>query len=82
MSKNNQIVINYIPDPDYARLKAEAQADGVSLNNLVRRRLGIPDAKPGNPLGSSRKGAQQPRGKKRGVRRTKEQIQQAKEQPE
>lgn len=79
---NNQIAINYIPDADYTRLKAEAQAAGISLNNLVRRRLHIPEAKPGNPLGSSRKGAQQPKGKKRGVKRTKEQIQQAKEQPE
>ena len=79
---NNQITINAIPDPDYTRLKAEAQAAGISLNNLVRRRLGIPEAKPGNPLGSSRKGAKQPKGKKRGVRRTKEEIEQAKEQPE
>lgn len=79
---NNQITLNYIPDPDYTRLKAEAQAAGVSLANLVRRRLGIPEARPGNPPGSSRKGAKQPRGKQRGVRRTREQIQQAKEQPE
>ena len=79
---NNQITINYIPDDHYTRLKAEAQAEGVSLNNLVRRRLSIPEARPGNPLGSSRKGAKQPKGKKRGVRRTKEEIEQAKEQPE
>lgn len=74
---NNQITINAIPDDHYARLKAEAQAAGISLNNLVRRRLHIPEARPGNPLGSSRKGAQQPKGKKRGVKRTKEQIQAA-----
>lgn len=79
---NNQITLNYIPDDHYTRLKAEAQAEGVSLNNLVRRRLNIPEAKPGNPLGSSRKGAQQPKGKQRGVRRTREQIEQAKEQNE
>jgi hypothetical protein len=79
---NNQITINYIPDPDYGRLKDEAQAEGVSLNNLVRRRLGIPEVRPGNPLGSSRKGAKQPPNKKRGVRRTREQIQLAEEQPE
>lgn len=82
MPKNNQITINAIPDADYARLKAEAQAAGISLNNLVRRRLNIPEAKPGNPTGSSRKGAKQPKGKQRGVRRTREQIQQVKEQPE
>lgn len=74
---NKRITINAIPDADYARLKAEAQEVGISLSNLVRRRLHIPEARPGNPLGSSRKGAQQPKGKKRGVKRTKEQIQAA-----
>jgi hypothetical protein len=62
---NNQITINYIPDPDYGRLKDEAQAEGVSLNNLVRRRLGIPEAKPGNPTGNKGKKINQPKGKKR-----------------
>ena len=80
MPKNNQITLNYIPDPDYARLKAEAQAAGISLNNLVRRRLHIPEARPGNPTGSSRKGAKQPPNKKRGVRRTKAEIEQAKQE--
>lgn len=69
---NNQIILNYIPDPDYARLKAEAQAAGVSLNNLTRRRLGIPEAKPGNPTGNKGRKINQPKGKKR----------KAKEQPE
>lgn len=77
---NNQITINYIPDDHYARLKDEAQAAGISLNNLVRRRLGIPEARPGNSLGSSRKGAKQPRGKQRGVWRTRAEIEQAKQE--
>ena len=82
MPKNNQITINAIPDARYARLVAIAKRLGISLSNLVRRRLHIPEAKPGNPLGNSRKGAQQPKGKKRGVRRTREQIQQAKQEAE
>lgn len=77
---NNQITVSYIPDPDYARLKAEAQAEGVSLANLARRRLHIPEARPGNPTGSSRKGAKQPKGKQRGVWRTRAEIEQAKQE--
>lgn len=79
---NNQITINAIPDADYARLKAEAQAAGISLNNLVRRRLHIPEARPGNPTGNRKRAVKQPPGKKRGVKRTKEQIKQAKEKAE
>lgn len=82
MSKNNQIVINYIPDSRYARLVAVAARLGISLNNLVRRRLRIPDAKPGNPTGNRKRVITQPKGKKRGVKRTKEQITQAKEKAE
>lgn len=80
--KNNQIILNYIPDADYARLKAEAQAEGISLANLARRRLHIPEAKPGNPTGNRERAIKQPKGKKRGVKRTKQEIEQAKEQPE
>jgi hypothetical protein len=72
MSKNNQIVINYIPAARYARLVAVAARLGISLNNLVRRRLHIPDAKPGNPTGNKGRKINQPKGKKR----------KAKEQPE
>lgn len=82
MSKNNQIVINYIPAARYARLVAVAARLGISLNNLVRRRLHIPDAKPGNPTGNRKRVITQPKGKKRGVKRTKEQITQAKEKAE
>lgn len=63
MSKNNQIVINYIPAARYARLVAVAARLGISLNNLVRRRLHIPDAKPGNPTGNKGKKINQRRKK-------------------
>lgn len=80
MPKNNQIILNYIPDPDYARLKAEAESLGISLNNLARRYLGIPEAERGRPIGSCYSGIKQPPGKKRGVRRTKAEIEQAKQE--
>lgn len=80
MPKNNQIVINAIPDADYARLVKVAKRLGISLSNLVRRRLHIPDAKPGNPTGNRKRAIKQPKGKKRGVKRTKAEIEQAKQE--
>ena len=62
---NNQIILNYIPDPDYARLVKVAKRLKISISNLVRRRLHIPDAKPGNPTGNKGKKINQPKGKKR-----------------
>jgi hypothetical protein len=62
----NKIVIDNIPPARFARLKKLAEERlGISLANLARRRLKIPDAVRGNQGANKGKKIKQKFGKKR-----------------